>query len=58
MGYTGVCIASSLQFCCRLAATIVFMKKTKNEKIAQSNSEPFFTKVTVTDLKGQLKICI
>jgi len=56
MGYTGVCIASSLQWVARLLATMYFMRVVKEPKITDHNNEPFFTATTVTDLKYMAKI--
>lgn len=58
MGYTGLCIASSLQFVTRWVATYIFMHTTSNPKISKYNSVPFFDKNSVTDLKFQAKISV
>jgi Na+-driven multidrug efflux pump len=49
MGYTGLCIASSLQFFIRWLAVFTFMRITDNKKISEHRNEPFFEQATIQE---------
>jgi Na+-driven multidrug efflux pump len=58
MQFEGVCIATGMSLIARFFGSLYFMRVTKNDKIREQNSEPFFSKLTIMHLGYQAKICM